>query len=105
MNSPWGLALAPSTFGEHAGQLLVGNFGSGTIMAFDAHGKFRGLLKGSQECPVTIDGLWGLTFGANGGASGVASDLYFTAGPNGERHGLFGVIQAVDDRDNDIDRD
>jgi uncharacterized protein (TIGR03118 family) len=105
MNSPWGLALAPSTFGEHAGQLLVGNFGSGTIMAFDAHGKFRGLLKGSQECPVTIDGLWGLTFGANGGVSGVASDLYFTAGPNDERHGLFGVIQAVDDRDNDIDRD
>jgi uncharacterized protein (TIGR03118 family) len=36
MNSPWGLAVAPSTFGEHANQLLVGNFGSGTIMTFDA---------------------------------------------------------------------
>jgi len=104
MNSPWGVALAPSTFGEHANQLLVGNFGSGTIMAFDAHGNFRGLLKSSGECPVTIDGLWGLTFGA-GGATGVATDLYFSAGPNGEGHGLFGVLQAVDDRSNDFDRD
>jgi uncharacterized protein (TIGR03118 family) len=104
MNSPWGLALAPSTFGQHANQLLVGNFGSGTIMAFDARGNFRGLLKSSRECPVTIDGLWGLTFGA-GGATGVATDLYFSAGPNGEGHGLFGVIQAVEDHDNDNEQD
>src|SRR5215475_900599 len=81
MNSPWGLAIAPSTFGSHANQLLVGNFGSGTIMTFDAHGKFKGLLQGAGECPITIDGLWGLTFGA-GGATGVATDLYFSAGPN-----------------------
>lgn len=102
MNSPWGLALAPSTFGSHAGQLLVGNFGSGTIMTFDTDGEFRGLLKGTEECPVTIDGLWGLTFGASG-ASGVAEDLYFTAGPNGESHGLFGVIQTVNESDDDDD--
>jgi uncharacterized protein (TIGR03118 family) len=99
MNSPWGLAIAPSTFGSHANQLLVGNFGSGTIMTFDVHGKFKGLLQGTGEGPVTIDGLWGLTFGADGGVSGVSTDLYFSAGPNNESHGLFGVIQAVNDSD------
>src|SRR5262249_25087406 len=100
MNSPWGLALAPSTFGSHANQLLVGNFGSGTIMTFDMNGRFRGLLKTMGECPVTIDGLWGLTFGA-GGATGVATDLYFSAGPNGENHGLFGAIQATSESGED----
>jgi len=102
MNSPWGLALAPSTFGEHADQLLVGNLGSGTIMTFDANGHFKGLLERDEDRPVTIDGLWGLTFGADGGVSGVSTDLYFSAGPNDYQHGLFGVIQAVSDDD---DRD
>jgi len=95
MNSPWGLAVAPASFGSHGNQLFVGNFGSGTIMTFDAHGKFKGLLQGTGDCPITIDGLWGLTFGADGGVSGVSTDLYFSAGPNDEQHGLFGVIQAV----------
>jgi uncharacterized protein (TIGR03118 family) len=101
MNSPWGLALAPSSFGEHANQLLVGNFGSGTIMTFDSNGHFEGLLERDEDRPVTIDGLWGLTFGADGGVSGVSTDLYFSAGPNGEQHGLFGVIQAVNGDDDD----
>jgi len=70
IDSPWGIALAPSTFGNHADELLVGNFGSGTIMAFDADGSFRGLLKGFHEEPIVIEGLWGLTFG-NGGRGGV----------------------------------
>lgn len=102
MNSPWGVTLAPSTFGSHADQLLVGNFGSGTIMSFNANGKFRGLLRGTEECPVTIDGLWALTFGTSGNA-GVATDLYFTAGPNGEAHGLFGTIQKDAEDDNSHD--
>ncbi len=103
MNSPWGVTLAPSTFGSHANQFLVGNFGSGTIMTFDAHGIFHGLLKGTEECPVTIDGLWSLTFGA-AGTAGVPTDLYFTAGPNSEAHGLFGVIQKeIEDRGNHRD--
>ncbi|MDB6027173.1 MAG: hypothetical protein JWM68_3396, partial [Verrucomicrobiales bacterium] len=79
MNSPWGVALAPSSFGSHGDELLIGNFGSGTIMSFEADGAFRGLLKSSEEGPVIIDGLWGLTFGKSGN-SGVATDLYFTAG-------------------------
>lgn len=103
MNAPWGIALAPASFGSHPGQLLIGNFGSGTIMTFGANGKFRGLLRGSEECPITIDGLWALSFGSAGNA-GVATDLYFTAGPNNETHGLFGVIQSVaEDHDDDDD--
>src|SRR5262245_761562 len=94
INSPWGIALAPSTFGEHAGELLVGNFGSGTIMAFTADGEFRGLLKGSKNKPIEIEGLWALAFG-NGSRAGVPDTLYFTAGPEDETHGLFGSIEPV----------
>jgi uncharacterized protein (TIGR03118 family) len=104
MNSPWGVTLAPGSFGSHGNHFLIGNFGSGTIMTFGGNAKFLGLLRGSEECPVTIDGLWGLAFGAAGNA-GVATDLYFTAGPNGEAHGLFGVIQTENEaEDNDDDR-
>src|SRR5262249_9043171 len=74
INSPWGVALAPAGFGVHGDQLLVGNFGSGTIMAFDADGKFRGLLMSPRKRPVVIEGLWGLAFG-NGGRAGVPGTL------------------------------
>lgn len=96
INSPWGLAIAPSTFGRHADQLLVGNFGSGTIMAFEANGDFKGLLEdaNTRERPMVIDGLWGLAFG-NGGKAGRPSTLYFSAGPDGESHGLFGAIDPA----------
>jgi len=88
------LALAPASFGKHGGELLVGNFGSGTIMAFDAHGRFKGLLEAQHEKTLVIQGLWGLAFG-NGGRAGVPDTLYFTAGPGGEAHGLFGSISPV----------
>jgi len=91
IDSPWGLAIAPSTFGEHAGQLLVGNFGSGTIMTFDADGDFKGLLRDAHNRPVTIEGLWALAFG-NGGRAGSPDTLFFTAGPDDESHGLFGEL-------------
>jgi uncharacterized protein (TIGR03118 family) len=92
LNSPWGLALAPKSFGEHGGELLVGNFGNGTIMAFDLrNGRFQGLLEDQRDQPIVIDGLWGLTFG-NGGRAGRPDTLYFSAGPGGESHGLFGSI-------------
>jgi uncharacterized protein (TIGR03118 family) len=101
IDSPWGVALAPVTFGKHAGELLVGNFGSGTIMAFDPMtGKFRGLLECCDDEPVVIDGLWGLAFG-NGGRAGRPGTLYFTAGPAGESHGLFGSLEPVSEHDDD----
>lgn len=93
INSPWGVALAPATFGKQGGNLLVGNFGSGTIMAFNAAGKFQGLLKGTSGA-ITIDGLWGLKFG-NGTKAGVPDILYFSAGPNSESDGLFGSLQVA----------
>lgn len=92
MDSPWGIALAPDSFGLHAGQLLVGNFGSGTIMAFDPNtAKFKGLLNGVKGGSVKIPGLWGLAFG-NGTQAGVPTTLYFTSGPDGENHGLMGAL-------------
>lgn len=94
IDSPWGVAVAPSTFGKHASQLLVGNFGNGTIMAFNQNGHFKGFLESRPGRPVVIDGLWALTFGS-GGKAGVPETLYFTAGPDNESHGLFGSLEPV----------
>jgi uncharacterized protein (TIGR03118 family) len=94
IDSPWGMAIAPKTFGEHADELLVGNFGSGTIMSFDDHGRLEGLLRDTHQKAIMIDGLWALTFG-NGTKAGVADTLYFTAGPDGEHHGLFGSLSPA----------
>jgi len=95
LNSPWGMVIAPSSFGSLAGDLLVGNFGDGTIDAFNPNnGNFAGQLMGPDGKPLVIDGLWGLIAG-NGGAGGSQDDIYFSAGPNGESNGLFGVIQSV----------
>lgn len=95
LNSPWGLALAPMSFGPLAGDLLVGNFGDGRINAFDlSTDTFVGQLLGTDGSELTIDGLWGLTVG-NDGNGGSSNKLYFTAGPDGEMNGLFGAITAV----------
>jgi uncharacterized protein (TIGR03118 family) len=95
LNSPWGLAIAPASFGTLAGDLLVGNFGDGRISAFDlGSNMFVGQLTGLTGDPLEIDGLWGLTPG-NGGNGGNLLSIYFSAGPDDETHGLFGVIAAV----------
>ena len=94
LNSPWGLAIAPSNFGQQSGDLLVGNFGDGLINAFKLDGTPDGSLVDAHGNPIAIDGLWGLTFG-NGGNGGAKDKLYFTAGPDEETHGLFGSLQAV----------
>jgi uncharacterized protein (TIGR03118 family) len=88
------MAISPRGFGAHGDQLLVGNFGSGTIMAFEPNGEFEDLLEGRHEKAIVIDGLWGLAFG-NGGRGGVPNTLYFSAGPDHEDHGLFGALQPV----------
>ena len=92
LNSPWGMAIAPAGFGSFGSDLLVGNFGDGTINAFDPlTGNLLGQLDGSSGLPIVNLGLWDLTFG-NGGNGGSASDLYFTAGFAAEDHGLLGSI-------------
>ena len=94
LNSPWGLAIAPATFGTLGGDLLVGNFGDGTINAFDPTGAFLGTLSDATGNPLVNDGLWGLKFG-NGGNGGRTWSLYITAGLNGEENGLFAQVDAV----------
>lgn len=94
LNAPWGLAIAPTGFGDMAGNLLVGNFGDGRISRYDpATGTFLGQLQTAGGSVLSIEGLWALGVG-NGGSGGSASNIYFTAGPDGETHGLFGVLAA-----------
>ncbi len=91
LNSPWGLALAPRSFGMFGGDLLVGNFGNGTINVYNpTNGAPLGKLRRHNGVPIVIDGLWGLQFG-NGNAA-KTSELIFSAGPNDESHGLLGKI-------------
>ena len=93
LNSPWGVALAPTGFGELGGALWIGNFGNGHINAFDPEsGKFLSKVRDPKGRAILIDGLWTITFGSNNDNGGAASTLYFTAGPNGETDGLFGSL-------------
>ena len=100
LNSPWGLALAPASFGRFGGDLLVGNFGDGQITAFgrEPTGRFEplGQLRTESGSVLTIDGLWALQFGKGALANnGPTDSLFFTAGPDDESHGLFGTIRAA----------
>jgi uncharacterized protein (TIGR03118 family) len=107
LDSPWGLALAPSGFGPFGGALLVGNFGNSEINAFDPNtGAFLGALTGADGNPLVLTvsppgdptnhkGLWGIIFG-NGGPDGAdPNTLFFTAGINDEGNGLFGSVTVV----------
>ncbi len=90
LDSPWGLAIAPASFGDFAGDLLVGNFGDGRINAYTVDkGNFRGVLTGTNGAPITIDGLWALRVG---NTAADPNAVYFTAGINNEADGLFGKI-------------
>jgi uncharacterized protein (TIGR03118 family) len=92
LNSPWGLAFAPTTFGDRGGTLWIGNFGDGKINAFDlTTGTSKPVNNNATGKPIVIDGLWALKFG-NDGRGGSSNTLYFSAGPNGETDGLFGGL-------------
>jgi uncharacterized protein (TIGR03118 family) len=94
LNAAWGMAMAPATFGTFSGALLVGNFGDGKINAFDsASGAFLGALSKADGSAIAIDGLWGLAFG-NGIDAQPSNTLFFTAGPAGETHGVYGRIDS-----------
>jgi len=100
LDSPWGLAIAPASFGELAGDLLVGNFGDGHINAYTLDkGNFRAeLLDVATGDPITIEGLWALRVGNGGGGAngGDPNAIYFTAGINGEHDGLFGTVTSAE---------
>ncbi|MDN5836388.1 MAG: TIGR03118 family protein [Nitrosospira sp.] len=94
LNAPWGVAFAPDDFGIYSNKLLVGNFGDGTIVAFDpATHTAIDYLRDTQGDIIAIDGLWGLQFG-NGASLGRADALYFAAGPLDETEGLFGRLEV-----------
>jgi uncharacterized protein (TIGR03118 family) len=92
LNSPWGIALAPPGFGKFKNAILIGNFGNGHINAFDSYGNFLGQLDDNGN-PIVIDGLWALVFPLNN-LPGDPNQLFFSAGPDDENHGLFGYIKT-----------
>jgi uncharacterized protein (TIGR03118 family) len=104
LNAPWGLAIAPRSFGAFGGDLLVGNFGDGHVNAFRRRGgrwQHVGELHARDGKPITLSGLWGLSFG-NDGAAGRSDTLFFTSGPHrwrgvteDEVHGLLGSIAVA----------
>jgi uncharacterized protein (TIGR03118 family) len=92
LNAPWGVAIAPASFGAFGGDLLVGNFADGLINAFNlTTGASLGSLKGQSGTPIAIPGLWALIFG-NGKNGGDVNTLYFAAGIQNQAHGLLGSI-------------
>jgi uncharacterized protein (TIGR03118 family) len=93
LNSPWGVTRASFAFGRFSGDILVGNFGNGKINVFNSRGRFIDELDRPNGKPLVIDGLWKLTLG--GGRTSSPDTLYFTAGPNDEKDGLFGTITPV----------
>jgi uncharacterized protein (TIGR03118 family) len=102
LNQPWGVAMAPSSWGQFAGDLLVGNHGNGLINAFDpATGRYAGTIRVAGGRPFVAPGLWGLIFGdgpaAPGGppSAGFPSTLFFTVGATFGRHGVIGEITPV----------
>jgi uncharacterized protein (TIGR03118 family) len=102
LNAPWGVALAPDNFGEHSGQLLIGNFGDGRVLGFERvrHGPifdawhFEGALRSGNGQQIHIDRLWGIAFG-NGLDNQPQNTLFFAAGPQDESHGAYGRIDLA----------
>jgi uncharacterized protein (TIGR03118 family) len=116
LNAPWGVAIAPSSWGELAGSLLVGNFGDGRINVIESEGDGRfddhiaGLLRNSQTGQtLVIPGLWALLQGTDplpatptapaSVGTGGSDSIWFSAGIDNEEHGLIGVLRAPMDDD------
>jgi uncharacterized protein (TIGR03118 family) len=100
-NAPWGAVWTTRDFGEFSNAILVGNFRSGWIAAFNGFThKFIGFVRNADNSLMFIDGLWSLTFG-NDATAGPANTLFFTAGINNETDGLFGTITPLDGLDGD----
>jgi len=95
LNAPWGIALAPAGFGSFGADLLIGNFGDGTINSFDpVSGNPAGSISLASGKQLVIPGLWSLAFG-NGAANQPTGTLFYTAGPNNQTDGVFGRIDVV----------
>lgn len=92
LNAPWGIAQAPANFGTFSNAILIGNFGDGTIHAFDpSSGKLMGALANADGSTFTQPGLWGIAFGNNLSAQ-PSNTLFFAAGINREANGVYGRL-------------
>ena len=92
LNAPWAITMSPASFGPFSNDLLVGNFGDGTINAFNpTTGALLGTLSDGNGMALAIDGLWGLAFG-NGINSQPTNTLFYTAGPANGSRGVYGRI-------------
>ncbi|MEO7099201.1 MAG: TIGR03118 family protein [Luteolibacter sp.] len=92
LDSPWGVVIAPQGFGDFGGDILLANFGDGSIAAFNAKsGAFHDYLRDHDGKLLNLDGIWGMVFG-NGVGLGDSMSLYYTAGPNNEQDGVFGKV-------------
>ncbi|HEV3342193.1 MAG TPA: TIGR03118 family protein, partial [Pirellulales bacterium] len=91
LNVPYGMAMAPATFGDFAGDLLVANNGDGHILAYNSSGGLDGKLNlgPGNSSPITISGVRGLTFG-NASSAGNSTTLFYSAASG--VHGQFGEI-------------
>ena len=96
LNQPWGVAIAPPSFGSLGNSVLVGNnTANGQIGAFSKSGKFLGQLKNSSGQVIQINQLWAITFGAGNSQNGGKNTLFFTAGSGNYANGTFGAITAI----------
>jgi len=97
LNAPWGIAAAPAGFGMFQGDVLIGNFGDGTINIFKPDGTSLaasiGPLLGGNGQPLAFQGLWSLMFG-NGDPDKPVATLFYTAGFASQTDGVFGSITA-----------
>jgi uncharacterized protein (TIGR03118 family) len=100
LNAPWGAVQASASFGMFSNDILIGNFGDGTINAFDAKGNFLGQLEDPTGTVLSNGALWGMVFGAGG--TGDPNTLYFTAGFAAGGHGLFGALAAATETTEDF---
>ena len=94
-SEPWGVAQAPADFGAFSNSILVSNFESGQIGAYDSTtGAFQGFLQDASGNPIVLPGIWGISFGNGHPESGPTNVLYYTAGGADETTGEFGEIAA-----------
>ncbi len=96
LNQPWGFAVAPRNFGSLSNTLLISNnTNAGTINGFNSvTGPLGGTMKDTNNKAIHIDQLWGIEFGGGPANDGATNHLFFTAGPNNNLAGTFGVIVA-----------
>jgi uncharacterized protein (TIGR03118 family) len=97
LNAPWGMEIAPASWGDLAGDLLIGNFGDGRINVIEAEdagrfdGDFEGQLRDGSGRTLVIPGLWTLLRGT--ATTGGTASVWFSAGIDNEQHGLIGVLR------------